>query len=267
MSSRRIGSLIVISALSVGCGANPDSVASPKGTGEIQMTLMRSFTSQIPVQADSALVRVWNDAAGINQLKTIALPAPGTGTSVTFAVPATTGYSVAVVAFRRNNEAGMREGLAIGMNASFSVLADQVNQVSLNVAPLSATISGPDTLKSGQQATYTITAPGFMTEQLLGMNGTIIRGLTPWTVNSQGAQSGPYMGGGESGMQVPITAPTVATDSALYMQAMFSISPHWPADNWWPRFFVPSLTLGERLKRVPVRVPAGAVTITFSPKR
>lgn len=258
----------VLLALSAACGGEGGGTPPTQtgGTGDFTMTLMRSANSQIPALADSALVRIWNTASNVNALKAVAIPAPGTQSQVQFSLPAGTGYSVGVVAYRFNPVSIGREGFAAGVTHNVTILADQANQAVVNVLPVALNKSGPDTLRAGTTGTFTFTFtdPALAHDQMLGLNYFVRVRSTPWTNDSDFIPSVAGHGRVPGGFTVDITAPAVDADSAVYVQPRAQTGPQWPTGpGGQVSFFIPSLSRGQALFRVPVKPAAGSITIVF----
>lgn len=255
--------------LSAACGGDGPGTppTEPGGTGDFTMTLMRAANSQIPALADSALVRIWNTTNNVNALKAVAIPAPGATSQVNFSLPSGSGYSVGVVAYRFNSVGIGREGFAAGVTHNVTILADQANQAAVNVLPLSLTMSGPDTLRAGTTATYTFvfSDPALAHEEMLGQNYFVRVRNTPWTSDSEFIPSMGAHGRVPGGFTAEFPAPTVDADSAVYVQPRARTGSQWPTGEGGPvHFFVPSLSRGQALFRIPVKPATGSITIVFN---
>jgi hypothetical protein len=229
----------------------------------VRLALARAAESQVPTQAESAFVRVSHPTSGFLQIKQAPIPAPGTTAEVAFSVPVGAGYSVAVVAYRRD-ASSVREALAGGKTDNVTVSADQPSRVSIDVVPWAITINAPTELVSGQQATFTATLTQGPTDGFLTNDAFLIIGLTPWTTLSD--IPGPTRSGLRSGNQLSITAnaPTVDADTAVRIQFNVRLNHfEWNYPNFAIMSFHPSLTLGGELHRIPVKRPAGSLIVTF----
>ncbi|MBB4637313.1 hypothetical protein [Longimicrobium terrae] len=270
MNTRALSLLLVSLLATAACGDGGGSRTTPLEpveTAEFHMTLGRSANSAIPAAADSALIRIWNSRAGVNAFKAVAIPAPGTQTQVQFSLPANTGYSVGVVAFTRSS-ASLREGLAAGVTHEVSILADQANTATVNVQPVSLTMSAPAFIRGGTKATlnFTLNNPELASREMLGGNFYVNTGMTPWTsdatVNQQldGQTT-------STGYTFDVTAPTVEADTAIYLQGRILISFNWEPSGTPVIFYAPSVNRGQALFRVPVRPASGTITVLFDRKK
>lgn len=66
--------------------------------GEMHLAITRAATSQVPPEADSAVVRIWHPTAGTNLIRRVAIPNPNDTTRVEISAAARDGYSVGVMA-------------------------------------------------------------------------------------------------------------------------------------------------------------------------
>jgi hypothetical protein len=252
--------IVMLGACSAGGGGTEPT--PPAQSGELRMTLVRSTSSSVPAAADSALVRVWHPMAGTNQVQRVAIPAPGASTQVSFNLPARSGYSVGVVAFRVNPAANVREVLAGGRTADVTVSGGQTSQAAINVVPWQMTLAGPDTLISGEPAALTATVSGGPVADFF-VEGFFHVGLSPWASLSSLPTSlpGTLVGNQLNGS---IVAPTVQADTAVHIQMDLRMNGNdWQSTNLSLIAFLPSLTLGESLIRRPLRVPNGGLIVTF----
>lgn len=140
--------LVVIAVLGGAACDKAITPSAPSVTGELRLMLQRSLTSSVPSQADYAVVRVWHVVTASDQVKRVQLPAPGSASSVTFTVPARSGYSVGVIATY-----GYSIALAGGRVDNVTVGADSTTSVHVDVVPWVLKVSMPDTLVSGDAVT------------------------------------------------------------------------------------------------------------------
>lgn len=264
-SSKRAaaGLLLLVSAACGGEGGGGTPPTEPGATGEFVMNIARAANSTIPAEADSALVRIWRGTT-VNALKAVAIPAPGATTQVQFNLPAADGYSVGVVAYRFNSNSIGREGFAAGVTHNVTILADQANQAAVNVAPVTLTRTGADTLRAGSTVTetYTFSNPALATSEMLGENAYVRVRATPWTSDSEFVQTVVGVPNG-TGFTASVTVPAFDADSALYLQPLLSTSASWPVEGRPVRFFVPSTNRGQPLIRLPAKPASGSITIVF----
>lgn len=128
--------------------------------GQVSLTIARNSASQVPIEAESAFVKVWS--ANVDVVQPVAIPAPGTTSTFTLTVPAGGGYSIEVVAFHELHD-GIRVALAGGEVHDLTFNPGN-NPIALDVKPWTYTLSGPDTIQSGTPATYTLTVTGGPTD-------------------------------------------------------------------------------------------------------
>jgi hypothetical protein len=151
----------VLAAIAVaGCGGAEGVTPPPGAMGTVSLTIARSSNSQVPLQAESAFVKVWS--ATTNVVQPVQIPTPGTTSTYTLTVPAGSGYSIEVVAFHELHD-GIRVALAAGEKNNLTFTPGD-NAVALDVKPWTYTLSGPDTIQSGAPATYTLTITGGPTD-------------------------------------------------------------------------------------------------------
>jgi hypothetical protein len=149
----------------MGCGGSGANTApAPGSTSTLSFLIKRSATSQIPAAAESAFVKVFNDANDV--VAPVLLPTGNDSTRVSITIPAGAGYSIEVIAFHELHD-GIRVALAGGEVHSLT-LVPGANTVSLSVAPWTYTLAGPDTIQSGQPATYTHVITGGPTDLFTG---------------------------------------------------------------------------------------------------
>lgn len=249
---------LVLSAAA--CGDGGGGTVEPTPNAELGMTLRRAVNSAVPSIADSALIRVWHPTAGINQIKAAPIPTPGSETRVSFSLPAQNGYSVGIIAFKRNGPYTL--ALAGGRTDAVNVVAGQANEAAVSVLPWTMAISGPDTLQSGQQATFTFSLAGGAHNGILDF-AVIASSLTKWTTDV-GAPSGNAATKTATGQySATLTTPTVNGDTAFFMQPRLYLAEGWNQAERLVQAHVPSLTLGGTLFRRPIKVPGSTLTVVF----
>lgn len=189
------------------CSGSGAHTSPPPGENStLSFMITRNATSQIPGAADSAFVKIWND--GTDVVAPVQLPSANDSTRLTLTVPAGSGYSIEVVAFHDIHD-GIRVALAAG-EVNDLTLAPGPNAVSLHVAPWTYTLAGPDTIQSGEPATYTHVVTGGPTDLFTGeveMHSRL--GATSeddhFNVTGDGTTT-----------QATFNVPPLATDSTLY---------------------------------------------------
>jgi hypothetical protein len=245
------------------CSAGSDKPVAPRAAGTVSLTLVRSTTSQIPLWAESAFVRVRNPALAVDIVRPVAIPTPGASTTLDVSVPVGTGYSVTVVAFHDLHD-GIRVAPSAGETSGITVTPG-ANAVAVSVVPWTYTLSGPDTIRSGEPATYTLTLTGgpldFMTNQIafhykIGWNTQDIR----FDFARNGASAA-----------ATFTIPPMSTDTTVYFTYSYFLddaafqthSLSFAADM--PILFDPTLnTDGSLSFHRPVKAAAGDIAVTFS---
>lgn len=250
--------VIGLALAATACGSDGTGTEPLTGNhGNLTMTLVRTAQSSVPAGADSALVRVWNDGTGVNLVKQVAIPDPGTSTSVSFSLPVGSGYSVGVLAYK-----SPREALAGGVTHDVTVHADATAEVSVSVVPWTASVSLPDTLVSGAETTITATITQGPVADFLVM-GFLYIGLDKWnTYPSSGAKSGTLSG---NVFSVTFNAPTVDSDTTVWYQFMFMMN----GDDWntpgsdSKLIYLPVFALGDTLFSRPIRPASGSLVVIF----
>jgi hypothetical protein len=106
-------------------GGMPTPPSPPAAPGGLTLTIVRAANSEVPLQADSAFVRVWNPTTTFSELRLVQIPVPGTTTTVEFTVRAGPGYSVGVVAFDGRSGDVPRRGVAGGRADEVTVASGQ----------------------------------------------------------------------------------------------------------------------------------------------
>lgn len=253
--------LIAMSVLAmIACGDGSPAEPPPPGEGRVSMALARSLSSAVPNEADSAFVRVWH-SAGTNAVRQVAIPAPGTETTVEISVPARTGYSVGVVAYRFNSALNVREALAGGRADDITVTADQASEVQLSVDPWSIALSAPDTLISGENTSITAAITGPVNDFFVST--FMYTSLTPWTeVSTLPASRAGTLQGNQLSFTFPV--PTVTSDTTLYLQFdLRANSTEWQSTGFALIAFMPSTRLGAPLFVRRIKLAGGTIRVVF----
>jgi len=253
-----------LALLASSCQTRDSTSPSPAEEGELRLTITRSATSQIPVAAESAGIRIWHPTAGTNQVRWIAIPQPGTTTDVTLTVPARTGYSVAVIAYHRVNEIQSREALAGGRADNLAVSKGATTDISVSVVPWVVDFAAPDSLISGEATSALLTVTqGPVTDFIRDAN--LHYALSPWASYADLPTSLVTLPPTGNQISLAFTAPTVATDTTFWFQWRLNID-HlaWQTNSLSNLFvFVPSLTLSQSLQVRPLKLPTGLIHISF----
>lgn len=256
-----LGALSLLAAC--GDGGAGGGVVTPAETGDMQLTLSRAVNSTIPAGTDSAVVRIWNTAARVDAAKAVAIPAPGSTTQVQFNLPATSGYSVGVIAFKRDPAAG-RQGTAAGVTTGVTILANQANAATVNVKPVEGTLTTAESAASGTSSSValTLTDASLLSQDMLGYSVALRMRATPWLSDWEYVPSAAMSLVGTE-FRSSIQIPTLEGDSAVYLQAQLYTATGWEAGGPRPLFFLPSLSRGQALTRLPVHPASGSITISF----
>ena len=237
----------------LGCGGGDNGVTPPSGTlGTISLTVTRSTASQVPIEAESAFVKVWS--ANVDTVLPVEIPAPGTTSTFTLTVPAGSGYSLEVVAYHELHD-GIRVALAAGEINNLTLTPGN-NPIALDVKPWTFTLSGPDAIQSGSPATYTLTITGgptdlFITQVEMHQNLGLSSPDDHFDVVGNGVTA-----------SATFNVPPLATDSTLYFAFSYFVDD--------TRFHTHSLSFAADLPfapnppfRRPVKAAPAQMTITF----
>lgn len=252
---------LMCAALQVSCSSdhNAGTPVQPPSTGIMKLTVVRRSNSQIPSTADSAVVRVWNSGTGFNQTATLPVPAPGSTASLTFSVPSGTGYSVGVIAFKVP-QYRFRNAIAAGRADDVTVTASTTTPVAVNVQPWGFDIAGPDTLLSGAAATYTLSVNSGPVTDFFGSSAVIHVLLD----TNKTEIYNPTVGRSGNTVALNFNAPTVASDSAVFIQyGVYIDYSAWQFNGISFAADMPSPFVTTRFFRRPVKVPGGSITVSF----
>jgi hypothetical protein len=259
-----LAAIFTLSACSSGSDAGIVAPGKQSQPATMKVVLRRlNNNSIIPVQAESAFVRVWQNTTGVNQVQQVAVPAPGDSTSLSFTLTADTAYHVAVLAWAP--EGGNLSLVAGGESDGITIVANQKNAASVSVQPYNVSITGADTLHSGQPVTLTTTITGGPTSFFTWsawFNGEIPTPLNLVATNL------PATGGVST---VTFTPPIVGVDTAMYIECDFDMlmmdNGPWNTPGHTGATFVlhnPSPTLGQSPLRLPLKAPSTLGTLDVS---
>lgn len=186
-------------------------------TGEVEVTV-HGGESPLPPQADSAFVGIFGNATPTDVVGAVAIASSAATTMATLVVPSGTSDELDVVAFH-GSLTGSRIALAAGEVAAFSV-SDGDNPVSVAVTPWSYVLTGPDTLRSGQSAQFTLTVTGGApVDHILTDHGTLHFRIGPSGVD----QRADFTRTGNTAVGT-FTAPAVGADTAVYFGFAFDVN-------------------------------------------
>lgn len=229
----------------------------------MQLTLKRAANSLIPSAADSAVVRVWNATTNFSGVQAVQLPAPGTTTSMDFAVPSGSGYSVGVLAFK-SPQTSFRHALAGGRTDNVTVSPSASTPVSVDVKQWTYALSGPDTMVSGQSVTYSLAITSGPVEDFFSTLSVVHMFLD--TTKSEVLNPNVTRSGNT--VAVTFNAPTVSADTALFMGfGLYVDGTAWQFNGASFAADLPSRSLGEALLRRPIKLPGGTITVTFDKRQ
>ena len=85
-------------------------------SGDVELAITRSTASQVPPEADSAVIRIAHPTAGTNLIRRVAIPNLGDTTRVSIRAPARSGYTIAVA------EAAFLYGVIAGCQLPWDVI-------------------------------------------------------------------------------------------------------------------------------------------------
>ncbi len=247
--------------------SGPDSEES----GELQLAVTRAANSQVPPQADSAVIRIWHPMAGTNLLQRVAIPNPGDTTRVRIRAPARAGYSVGVMAYRGfdGSTSAYRLALVGGRAANVTIATDQPARVHIALSRWNLVLAVPDSVVPGEPTTLggrVTGGPGFFG------GGSMCLAFSPWTTPTEFPNRGcayplPQMLMVTSdSFTTTFTAPAATADTTLWFAVDFWVDTQPWQTGGLDYVFLPSLMLGDTLFHVPVRV-SGEIIVSFTPKR
>lgn len=147
--------------LVMGCDSTGTSSEDPSLNegGAVSFSLVRTANSDVPSDADSAFVRVWQPNGDFNLTEIVNIPDPGQQTEATLDVPADQGYRAGILAVDRSSGrfSSGREILAHGSSGTLTVQTDDTNQVTLDVRPARLTLKRPESIAPNRTDTVTMT--------------------------------------------------------------------------------------------------------------
>ncbi|WP_251923537.1 hypothetical protein [Salinibacter ruber] len=143
-------------ALIVGCdsagttGEQPGD--EPTENGSVNVALARSVNSDVPSNADSAFVRLWNPSTGYNEKRIVNVPDPGGQTQVSLTAPAEGGYRVGIMPTYRPD---LWRILGYGESNAFTIADGDTTRTSVDVQPETLAVQAPSSLDPGETDTVT----------------------------------------------------------------------------------------------------------------
>ncbi len=156
----------LIGLLTVGCDSSGSlsedpSAPSEGDEGAVSFSLLRTANSDVPSDADSAFVRVWQPDGNFNLVEFLNIPDPGQQTKVSFDVPPDNGYRAGVIAVETpSNEVRAHGSLA----QSFEVQSGDTTSVNLDPRPAEVSLGFPESIEPNRadtvSVTYEINVPG-----------------------------------------------------------------------------------------------------------
>jgi hypothetical protein len=141
---------LLTSAIVVGCdstGSSPED-PPPDEEGAVSFSLVRTANSDVPSDADSAFVRVWQPSGSFNLVEFVNIPDPGQQTEVSLDVPANQGYRAGILAVTAVSEfdPSSKQILAHGSSGTFTVQSDDTSQVDLEARVADLTLEAPESI-------------------------------------------------------------------------------------------------------------------------
>ncbi|WP_251923544.1 hypothetical protein [Salinibacter ruber] len=144
-------------ALIVGCdsagttGEQPGD--EPTENGSVNVALARSVNSDVPSNADSAFVRLWNPETGFNSKKYVNIPDPGGQTQIPFSAPAEGGYRTGIIPSTPADVT--KKVLGYGESSPFTIVGGDTARMSVDVRPEKLMVQAPSSLDPGETDTVT----------------------------------------------------------------------------------------------------------------
>lgn len=145
-------------ALIVGCdsagttGEQPED--EPTENGSVNVALARSVNSDVPSNADSAFVRLWNPETGFNSKKYVNIPDPGGQTQISFSAPAEGGYRTGIIPSTLDYST-TKKVLGYGESSPFTIVGGDTARTSVDVRPEKLMVQAPSSLDPGETDTVT----------------------------------------------------------------------------------------------------------------
>jgi hypothetical protein len=149
-----LAGLLVMGCDSAGTTDEPPE-NEPSESGSVSFTFVRTANSNVPSDADSAFVRVWQPNGGYNLKDQFNIPDPGQQTEVSLDVPSGSGYRAGVLVTKPAEEFNTSDKnlLAHGSSSQFSVNGGDTTRVNLNVRVADLTLETPSVLRPNQKDT------------------------------------------------------------------------------------------------------------------
>lgn len=265
MRPRSITALLVLTATVVGCGGERTTEPDSQSSGTVEFTLTRSTQSDVPSDASSAFVRIWNPDTGFNLPKGVDIPDPGTSTKVDFSVPAGSGYFAGVIPKKSGSPP---VALAAGKSGPFSVTADATTQVQVDVSPWDISLTkAPESVTPGDTVTLQADISGAPVEGFLAprFSATLC-----WDTNSDvgpcAVATSPAGDLNGSQAEINFNVPDISNADRFYFYFVFGVNGRdaWQeSGNVAAKVNLPETTLGDTVFSLPVESGSGDVEITF----
>ncbi len=140
----------------------PPEEAEEAEKGTLSMVIMRKAvvaeTDTIPSQVEKLTCRVWHESAGVNQVETVNVPAPGDSVRLEIRLVAREGYSVGLIAYYQMlpPHSDLRIALVGGKADSVTVYSDSTTLVDLDLEQWEIEADIPDTLKGGEKSPFSV---------------------------------------------------------------------------------------------------------------
>jgi len=162
---------------------------------------------------------------------------------------------------------GVPYAVAAGRSGAVTVEAGTNTPVAVGVRPWTASISGPAEVQSGASVTYTITIGQS------AIDGIFVRAFLLASLNAADLRvNGPDAAvkhallheSEPTTVTATFNAPAVTADTAMFIRVYLDgINVNFGSEYASRFLLLPSQSLGEAPFRVPVKVPAGGITVSF----
>ena len=178
MNAKNMRTLLLLTSLvfTAACGGGDGDAPTltpvqPATPGTLRMGFSRSANSTLPLDVDSAIIAVVNEATNIRAVRLARIPAPGEVTSLEIPLAAAANYSINIIAFSISVD-GNRIRLVRGLGRTTNVAVTDGNITTATVAmrPFAPRVIVPDSARSGRE---------FLVRVVLGRDYGTIFGPSP----------------------------------------------------------------------------------------
>jgi len=238
-------------------------------SGDVELAITRSTASQVPPEADSAVIRIAHPTAGTNLIRRVAIPNLGDTTRVSIRAPARSGYTIAVAAYAGyNGTTRANRWWLVGGNAQdVAITSDAPARVHIPLQRWGMRVWVPDSIVPGEPTTFSgrITgAPSYFGGGFLCMS--LARWTTTETLGRPCASPKPPVTMLGDSFQATFNALAADADTTAWYAIDFWVDTQPWQTGGLDYALLPALILGDTLRHVPVRV-SGEIIVTFTPKR